>query len=260
MELELKGKVALVTGSSRGIGRGIALTLAAEGCDLMVTGRDDAALRQVVSAAVRCGVSVRTHVADLREPDAPAVLAASVAREYGRLDVLVNNAGATKRGDFLALADEDWQDGFALKLFAHVRLTRAVWPMLTASGGSVVTIAGSGARMPGAEFAIGGSVNAACVAFSKALSERGKADGVQVNVVSPGATETERFARRLHAYMKDTGQDEDSARAGYRKALNVTRFGTVDDIAGLVAFIVSPRGRWLHGETVDMNGGEIPAI
>ena len=260
MELELKGKVALVTGSSRGIGRGIALTLAAEGCDLMVTGRDAGALREVASAAARCQVSVRTHAADLREPEAPAALAAAVAREYGRLDVLVNNAGAARRGDFLALADEDWLDGFALKLFAHVRLTRAVWPMLTASRGSVVTIAGSGARMPGAEFAIGGSVNAACVAFSKALSERGKMDGVQVNVVSPGATETERFARRLNAYMKETGQDEDSARAGYRQALNITRFGTVDDIAGLVAFIVSPRGRWLHGETVDMNGGEIPAI
>ena len=260
MEFELEGKVALVTGSSRGIGRGIALTLAAEGCDLMVTGRDDAALQEVARTAARSGVSVHTHRADLREPDAPAALAAAVAREYGRLDVLVNNAGATKRGDFLALNDEDWQDGFALKLFAHVRLTRAVWPMLTASQGSVVTIAGSGARMPGPEFAIGGSVNAACVAFSKALSERGKIDGVQVNVVSPGATETERFARRLDAYRRRTGQDEHTARAEYRKELNITRFGTVHDIAGLVAFIVSPRGRWLHGETVDMNGGEIPAI
>ncbi len=260
MELELKGKVALVTGSSRGIGRGIALTLAAEGCDLMVTGRDEAALQEVARGAALCGVSVRTHLADLRDPGASAALAAAVAREYGRLDVLVNNAGAARRGDFLALTDDDWQDGFALKLFAHVRLTRALWPMLTASRGSVVTIAGSGARMPGAEFAIGGSVNAACVTFSKALAERGKIDGVQVNVVSPGATETERFARRLDAYMKQTGQDEDAARDGYRKALNITRFGTVHDIAGLVAFIVSPRGRWLHGETVDMNGGEIPAI
>ena len=149
MEFELEGKVALVTGSSRGIGRGIALTLAAEGCDLMVTGRDGAALQEVARTAARSGVSVHTHRADLREPDAPAALAAAVAREYGRLDVLVNNAGATRRGDFLALNDEDWQDGFALKLFAHVRLTRALWPMLSASQGSIVTIAGSGARMPG---------------------------------------------------------------------------------------------------------------
>jgi 3-oxoacyl-[acyl-carrier protein] reductase len=260
MEFELEGKVALVTGSSRGIGRGIALTLADEGCDLMVTGRDEAALQEVARAAARSGVSVRTHSADLREKDAPATLAAAVAREYGRLDVLVNNAGATVRGDFLALSDEDWHDGFALKFFAHVRLTRALWPMLTASRGSVVTIAGSGARMPGPEFAIGGSVNAACVAFSKALAERGKSDGVQVNVVSPGATETERFARRLQAYMDHTGLDEPGARDGYRKALNITRFGTVDDVAGLVAFIVSPRGRWLHGEAIDINGGEIPAI
>jgi 3-oxoacyl-[acyl-carrier protein] reductase len=261
MDLGLTRKVALVTGSSRGIGRGIALTLAAEGCDLMLTGRDGDALQDAARAAGRSGVSAHTHTADLRKPDAPAGLAEAVARAYGRLDVLVNNAGATKRGDFLALTDEDWQDGFALKLFAHVRLTRAVWPMLATSRGSVVTIAGSGARMPGAEFTIGGSVNAACVAFSKALSERGKADGVQVNVVSPGgATDTERFARRLAGYMQRTGHDEQTARTEYVKEMNITRLGTTDDIAGLVAFIVSPRGRWLHGEAIDMNGGEIPAI
>ena len=259
MDLALIGKVALVTGSSRGIGRAIAVTLAAEGCDLMLTGRDAAALRDTASVAAAHGTRIETHVADLRDADAPAALAAAVERAYGRLEVLVNNAGATRRGDFLTLTDNDWQDGFALKLFAHVRLTRAAWPMLAASRGALVTIAGNGARMPGAEFAIGGSVNAACVAFSKALSERGKADGVQVNVISPGATETERFAGRLKTFMERTRHDERSARAEYVKELNVTRLGTPDDIAGLVAFVVSPRGRWLHGETIEMDGGETPA-
>jgi 3-oxoacyl-[acyl-carrier protein] reductase len=260
MDLALNGKIALVTGSSRGIGRAIATTLAAEGCDLMLTGRDETALRDAASAAAAHGRRVETHVADLRHADAPAALAAAVERAYGRLDVLVNNAGSTRRADFLTLTDEDWQDGFALKLFAHVRLTRAAWPMLVASRGSLVTIGGNGARMPGAEFAIGGSVNAACVTFSKALSERGKADGVQVNVISPGATETERLTRRLGAFMERTGHDERTARAEYVKELNITRLGTPDDIAGLVAFVVSPRGRWLHGGTIEMDGGEIPAI
>src|SRR5688572_13610352 len=105
MDLALNGKVALVTGSSRGIGRTIAVTLAAEGCDVMLTGRHEAALRDAASAAAAHGRRVETHVADLRDANAPAALAAAVERAYGRLDVLVNNAGATRRGDFLALTD-----------------------------------------------------------------------------------------------------------------------------------------------------------
>lgn len=114
--------------------------------------------------------------------------------------------------------------------------------------------------MPGADFTIGSSVNAACVAFTKALSERGKQDGVQVNAVSPGHTETERFQRRIAAYMEGTQLDETAARDEYLRELNITRFGMPGDVAGLVAFIVSPHGRWLHGANVDMNGGGIPVI
>src|SRR6185437_3312876 len=97
--------------------------------------------------------------------------------------ILVNNAGATKRGDFLALTNDDWHDGFALKFFAHVYLTRALWPMLTASRGSIVVIGGTGGRLPSADFTIGSSVNAACVAFAKAIADRGKREGVQVNSI-----------------------------------------------------------------------------
>src|SRR4249919_1703773 len=102
MDLGLTNKVALVTGSSRGIGRGIALALAAEGCDVMLTGRDETALNDVVAAAAK----------------------------FGRIDILVNNAGTTKRGDFLELSDADWTEGYGLKFFAHVRLVRAAWPLL----------------------------------------------------------------------------------------------------------------------------------
>src|SRR5215470_7542731 len=118
MELGLKGKTALVTGSSRGIGRGIALALSAEGCDVMLVGRDRAALDDTAA------------VIDLREQDASAKLIEQCKREFGGLDILVNNAGATKRGDFMSLTDADWQDGYALKFFAHVRLARAAWPLL----------------------------------------------------------------------------------------------------------------------------------
>jgi len=260
MELGLAGKVALVTGSSRGIGRSIALGLAAEGCHVMLTGRDEAALEEVAAAVEKSGRKAIFELSDLREPKAPTALVAAVSKAYGRLDIVVNNAGATKRGDFLNLTDDDWQDGFALKFFGHVRVVRAAWPLLKQSTGSLVTIAGTGARLPGADFTIGSSVNAACIAFAKALADRGKSDGVQVNTINPGHVETERLWRRLKVHMERTGHDEKTVREEHRQELGITRFGVPEDIAGLIAFMVSSRGRWLHGATIDMDGGEVQAL
>src|SRR5712691_6302510 len=183
MDLELTGKVALVTGSSRGIGRGVALTLAQEGCDLMLTGRDEAALREVASDIEKRGRTAKYQALRLREEKAAAALVAAVQESFGRLDILVNNAGTTKRGDFLKLTDADWAEGYALKFFAHVRLARAAWPMLAESGGSLVTIGGSSGRVPAAGFTIGSSVNSAVAAFTKAPADLGKTDGVQGNCI-----------------------------------------------------------------------------
>jgi len=260
MDLGLTGKVALVTGSSRGIGRGVALGLAEEGCDLMLTGTDQQALRDAAAAVGAHGRSVETLALDLRKEEAPLALAEAVRRRYGRLDILVNNAGTTKRGDFLKLTDADWADGYALKFFAHVRLARAAWPMLAESGGSLVTIGGSSGRVPAAGFTIGSSVNAACAAFAKALADLGKTDGVQVNCIHPSYVDTERFARRVKADMERTGQSEAEVREWHRKDIGITRIGTPADVAGLIAFMVSPRGRWLHGATIDLDGGEVRGL
>ena len=212
MELELSGKVALVTGASRGIGRGIALSLADEGCDLLITGRDQAALKTVAAEIKAKGRNAAVSVLDLRKEGAERLLVEAARREFGRLDILVNNAGATQRGDFFKLTDADWQDGFALKFFGHVRLTREAWPLLKAQGGSLVTIAGIGGKEPEAPFTIGSSVNAACVAFTKAMADIGKTDGVQVNSINPGRVETERLWRRFRETMKATGRGEEAVR------------------------------------------------
>jgi 3-oxoacyl-[acyl-carrier protein] reductase len=260
MDLNLDGKVALVTGSSRGIGRGIAEMLAQEGCDLVLTGTSAEALRDAAAAVGAHGRRVETLALDLREEQAALALVTAVRRGWGRLDILVNNAGTTKRGDFLKLTDADWADGYALKLFAHVRLARAAWPMLKETGGSLVAIGGSSGRVPAAGFTIGSSVNSAVAAFTKALADLGKADGVQVNCIHPSYVETERFWRRIKADMERTGQDEASVREWHRKEIGVTRFGMPADVAALIAFIVSPRGRWLHGATIDLDGGEVRAL
>jgi 3-oxoacyl-[acyl-carrier protein] reductase len=249
-----------VTGSSRGIGRGVALGLASEGCDLMLTGRDKAALEEVAAKIRGMGRRAAIAVIDLREPDAPGTLIEQVRREFGGLDILVNNAGTTKRGDFLALTDADWADGYALKFFAHVRLARAAWPLLKERHGSLISIGGTGGRKPTAEFTIGSSVNAAVAAFSKCLADRGKEDGVQVNTIHPSMVETARLWHRIKLIMERDGISEEQARKQICDDFGIIRFGTVDDVANLISFIVSARASWLHGATVDLDGGEIPTL
>jgi 3-oxoacyl-[acyl-carrier protein] reductase len=260
MELGLLGKAALVTGSSRGIGAGIALALAHEGCNLVLTGRDVAALEAVAAAVRRKGVKAAALARDLCEASAAAALLETARNEFGGLDILVNNAGATKRGDFFGLSDTDWQDGFALKFFAHVRLARAAWPLLKERRGSLVTIGGTSGRKPHADFAIGSAVNAASAAFTKALADRGKQDGVQVNCIHPSLVDTDRQGRRIQAEMIRTGQPEAMIRQQFCREAGITRFGTTEDVAGLVCFIVSKNGSWLHGATIDLDGGEIPVL
>ena len=153
----------------------------------MLTGRDEAALKEVAAAIAKRGRKAQFSTLDLSDAKAPAALVADLKKHFGRLDILVNNAGATKRGDFRELTDADWKDGFELKFFAHVRLAREAWPLLAASKGSVITIAGIGGKEPEAEFGIGSSVNAACVAWTKALADVGKKEGVQVNTVQSRA-------------------------------------------------------------------------
>jgi 3-oxoacyl-[acyl-carrier protein] reductase len=260
MEFGLKDKIALVTGSSRGIGRGVALALAAEGCDVMLTGRDTAALEEVAAAIRKAGRRAGIAVIDLREKDAPGKLIEAVKREFGGLDILVNNAGATKRGDFLTLTDADWEDGYALKFFGHMRLARAAWPLLKERHGSLISIGGTGARKPTAQFTIGSSVNAAVAAFTKCLADRGKTDGVQVNCIHPSLVETDRTRRRIKAEVERTGNTPEQIREEIIREFNSIRVGSVEDVGDLVTFIVSSRATWLHGATIDLDGGEIPVL
>jgi 3-oxoacyl-[acyl-carrier protein] reductase len=253
---ELSGKVALITGSSRGIGRGIACELAAAGCDVLLTGRDAKALESAAQEIRALGRKAAIYVADLTAPAEPAGLIAALTREFGRLDILVNNAGGTRRGGFFKQTEQDWHEGFDLKFFAHVRLCRLAWPLLKTAGGSVVFIAGVGARAPVADYMIGASVVGATLAFMKALADLGKHDGVQVNAVNPGSVKTDRFRHRLEIIMKKTGLDAAAATERHRRELDIVRFGTPQDVAALVRFVVAPRGRLLHGAAIDMDGGQ----
>ena len=253
MELQLAGKVALVTGAGRGIGRAIATVLGAEKMRLVLVARS---ADQLASVAAATGAECLILTADLREPAAAATVIDAAMARFGQLDVLVNNAGATKRGDFLQLTDAEWEDGFALKLFGAMRLCRTAWPHLVESHGSIVNIIGVGGRTAKAEFTIGGAVNAALHNLTKALADRGLADGVRVNGINPGSIATERLQTRIAAVAAEKGLGADAAAAEMAAKLGVARFGAPEDIARMVAFLASPAAGYCQGSVVEVDGGQ----
>src|SRR5262245_42652242 len=194
MDLQLAGKVGIVTGASRGIGRAIAQTLSDEGMRLTIVARSLAQLEELSASLAR---EILVQPVDLRDPESPAIVIGATMERFGQLDLLVNNAGATKRGDFFSLTDDDWIDGFALKFYGAMRLSRAAWPYLQASGGSIINIAGIGGRTGSADFTIGGAVNSALLNLTQALADRGVIDGVRVNESHPGPVVTERLKLRF---------------------------------------------------------------
>jgi NAD(P)-dependent dehydrogenase (short-subunit alcohol dehydrogenase family) len=251
----LAGKVIVVTGASRGIGRAIALRLAREGGKLVLAARDHSALGKAAAEIAAGGGAAIIVAGDLRAVEAPAALVDAALGAYGAVDIVVNNAGATRRGDFLELSEADWADGFALKFFGAVRLARAAWPHLKKSAGSLLNIIGVGGRTPGNEFTIGGSVNGACLSFTKALAGIGIRDGIQVNAINPGPVRTDRLHAWLASAAAERGGNVETVAEEIVRHANITRLGESEDIANLAAFVLSPQGRWLQGALIDLDGG-----
>jgi NAD(P)-dependent dehydrogenase (short-subunit alcohol dehydrogenase family) len=253
---ELVGKSAVVTGGSRGIGFAIARRLAADGADLVIAASNaDRLTAAGARIAETSGRRVETCAGDLRTLEGCAAVHAKAAATLGGIDILVNCAGATKAGDFLELDDGLWADGFALKFHAAVRLARLFWPMLAARNGTVVNIIGGAARTPAPDFMIGGAVNAALANFSKALAARGLKDDVNVNVVHPGMTVTERLQELFEARAKAAGTTADEIRRRSIEGEGIRRLGEPEDVADLVAFLCSPRARHVHGVAIAVDGG-----
>jgi 3-oxoacyl-[acyl-carrier protein] reductase len=253
MDLQLTNKVAIVTGASRGIGRSIAQTLAAEGMSVTLVARTKSQLEELAGSIA---TSSLVQAVDLRLADSPSAVVAATMEKFGRVDLLVNNAGDTKRGDFFELTDMDWADGFGLKFFGAMRCCRAAWPYLKAAKGSIVNIAGIGGRTGTAEFTIGGTVNAAMLNLTKALADRGVRDGVRVNAINPGGVATERLQMRLRSFATERGVDLSRAEQEMAQAFGVARFGEPAEIARVVAFLASPQAAYCHGAIVDVDGGQ----
>ena len=254
--MELVGKVAVVSGGSRGIGKAIALRLAEEGADLVISARNEAALgsaaKQIADAT---GRRVESIPADLSTLVGCQDLHREATSRFDQIDILVNCAGATKSGPFLELADEIWQEGFDLKFFGAVRLSRLFWPQLAASRGSVVHIVGGMARTPNPTFAIGGAVNAALANFGKALAGIGLIDDVNVNMIHPGQVQTERLDEVMAAQAARSGRSPEEVLEETVQRQGIRRLGKPQDVAELAVFLCSPRARHIQGVAISVDGG-----
>jgi 3-oxoacyl-[acyl-carrier protein] reductase len=253
---EFSGKVAVITGGSRGIGREIAVEFARGGAQTVIvssSAENLAAAAKTIAAAG--GPPPLTLEADLRKLEGCQQVFDTVKAKFNRCDILVYSAGATRAGNFVDLPDEAWMDGYALKLFGCVRMCRLFWPMLKAAQGFVVNIGGGAARSPGADFSIGASVNAAMGNFSKALSQLGKRDGVNVNVIHPGATEIERFYQLIEQRSKASGKSIDQLKQEATAKDGVRRLGKAEDVAALCLFLCSEKARHIQGTAIAVDGG-----
>jgi len=257
MDLKLTGQVAIVTGASQGLGRAIAHGLAFEGMRIVLVARRREELEHVASTL---GTDCLVQAADLRDPQAPDLVVAAAIDRFARLDLVVNNAGSTRRGDFFELTDADWAEGYGLKFFAAMRLSRAAWPYLRESGGNIVNIAGMGGRTASADFTIGGSVNAALLNLTKALADRGVHDGVRVNAINPGLVMTDRLTARIAQVMTDTGLDREAAMRQLAGSMRIARFGEPPEIAAAVAFLASSQVGYCQGTLLDIDGGQNRAL
>jgi 3-oxoacyl-[acyl-carrier protein] reductase len=198
--------------------------------------------------------------AELGQPEAAQRIVDQALAAFGRIDALLNIAGAVPQIDLFEMTDAQWEDGLALKLHGARRLTIAAWPALKAAKGSVVLMSGNSALFPKAPYAAVGTINAAIVALAKAFSERGIADGVQVNSVLPGPVMTDRRRSYLAHWAPLHNMTVEEATANFPKEAGIARYGEREEIAELMAFLVSRAARWMTGSTLRMDGGEVKSV
>ncbi len=252
---EFSNKIAVVTGGSRGIGREIAVDLARAGAQTVIVSSSPENLAAASKTIAVAGLPPLAITADLRTLEGCQHVFDAVNDKFKRCDILACSAGATRAGNFTELPDQAWMDGYALKFFGCVRMCRLFWPLLKAAQGCIVNIGGGAARSPGADFSIGASVNAAMGNFSKALSQLGKRDGINVNVIHPGATETERFYQLLEQRSKASGKPVEQLKQEATARDGLRRLGKAEDVPALAVFLCSERARHIQGTAIAVDGG-----
>jgi 3-oxoacyl-[acyl-carrier protein] reductase len=254
MDLHLKGRSALITGGSRGIGYGIAELLAAEGCNLHLAARSaadlDAARKKISGASP---VDIKTYALDLSS----AENAVRLAREAGPVDILINNAGAIPQGNITDLDDKTWRTAWDLKVFGFINLAREVYrDMRDRKRGVIINVIGTAGARPTAGYLAGSMANSALMTMSCALGADSTRYGVRVMGVNPTATATDRGVTRWrNQAQKELGDPE-----RWREMTKSFPFGrpaTVEEVANVVVFLASDRASYMSGSVVNVDGGAV---
>ena len=256
----MTSSVAIVTGASQGIGRSTAIRLAQDFKSIVLVARDRVKLEETAAAVAAEHATPLVVDLDLSERSSAKAVVERALSAFGRIDALTNIAGAVPQIDLFEMTDEQWEGGLALKLHGARRLAIEAWPALKAARGSVVFMSGNSALFPKAPYAAVGTINAAIVALAKAFSDRGIVDGVQVNSVLPGPVMTGRRRSYLDHWASIHGMTTAEATEKFPKDAGIARYGEPEEIAELMAFLVSPGARWMTGSTLRMDGGEVKSI
>jgi 3-oxoacyl-[acyl-carrier protein] reductase len=256
----MKGHVAIVTGASQGIGRSTAVRLAQDFQTIVLVARNGAALDTVAEEVRQMGAEPLAVAFDLSEAKSPDIVVKSTLDRCGRIDALLNIAGAVPQIDLFEMSDQQWYAGMELKLHAARRLTIRAWDALKANKGSVVFMSGSAALDPKPAIAAVAATNAAILAMAKAFAEQGIKDGVQVNSIIPGAVMTGRRRSFLEKWAPAHNMTVEEATRKFPEEAGISRYGQPEEIAELLGFMVSPAAKWMTGTAVRMDGGEVKGI
>jgi 3-oxoacyl-[acyl-carrier protein] reductase len=252
--------VAVVTGASQGIGRATAIRLARDFSTVVLAARNQAALTEVAGQVESAGAEPLICDLDLSKAEMADALVSTVLTRFGRMDALLNIAGAVPQIDLFEMTDEQWQAGTELKLHGARRLTIRAWDSLKASRGSVVFMSGNAALHPNPTFAAVATINAAIIALARAFAEQGIKDDVQVNSIVPGAVMTDRRRSFLEKWGPAHHMTAEEAMSRFPEQAGIKRFGQPEEIADLLAFMVSPAAKWMTAASLRMDGGEIKGI
>ncbi|MCY4672513.1 MAG: SDR family NAD(P)-dependent oxidoreductase [Bacteroidetes bacterium] len=254
MILGLKGKVAVVTGASRGLGRAIAMGLAAEGCRLVVCARGKEALETVREEITRrYGVPVLAKRADLTVPGEPEALIKTAVDHFGAVQLLVNNAGGNRRGKFADLSDQDWDDILTLNLKMHLQASRAAIPHMNTAGGGAILFIGSifGREAGGPGLSIYNATKSALISAAKIMALELAPDNIRVNTLAPGSI---RFPGG--SWDKRVKSDPEGMKVFIADNLPIGRFGTAEEIADVAVFLLSDRASLITGACLNVDGGQ----
>jgi NAD(P)-dependent dehydrogenase (short-subunit alcohol dehydrogenase family) len=252
MELGLKGKVAAVTGGSEGIGRATALKFAQEGANVAVCARRADMLEQAAEEMRKSGAQVLAVPADMSRPEDVERFISAVVKRFGRLDVLVNNAGTSARGKFLEVDDAAWSSDLELKVFGAIRCSRLAIPhMKKQGGGRIINITISSAKQPGAESMPTSVSRAAGLAITKALSKEFAADNILVNTVCIGKIKSGQHERRY----KRQGITAEAYYAQAARDIPLGRVGEAGEVANVIAFLASDAASYVTGTSINLDGG-----